>query len=112
MLTAAIALSIYLYLPKIVRMYDPTAGSYDGGYLLWLGLGISFAFGLAAAGWFLWQRIFASLDKASADQHDEWGNLYTWFKCLSPVQKYWAVQGTFIFALIYVLVCLWLVSDR
>jgi len=112
LLAAAIALSIYLYLPKVVRMYDPTAGVYDGGYLLWLGLGVAFAFALGAAGWVLWQLLFASLDKLSSNAKDEWGNLMVWFHTLPDTHKYWAVQGTFIFTLAYVLLCLWLVSDR
>jgi hypothetical protein len=109
---AVIALLIYLDLPKFVRMYDATTGVYDGGYLLWFGLGIALAFAVGAAGWVLWQLLFASLDKLSSNAKDEWGNLKTWFCQLPDTHKYWAVQGTFVFTLLYVLLCLWLVSDR
>ena len=104
-----IALILYLGSPFLIRFYDPTAGSFDGGYLVWIALGVSLAYVVGFAGWVLWQLLFSSLDRATASQRSEWGNLDDWFNGLSPAQKWAAVQGTFIFCILLVLACLKLV---
>lgn len=111
LLSASISLGIYLLLPKLVRMYDPTTGVYDGGYLLWIGLGNAVAFGVAATGWVIWQLAFGSIDKATSSKTDEFGNLSDWFHMMTPFQKWMATQITFSFCILYVLACLWLVSN-
>jgi hypothetical protein len=104
-----IAIALYLGSPILIRLYDPTAGAFDGGYLVWVALGIALAYIVGFAAWVLWQLLFASLDRATASQRSEWGNLDDWFDALSPSQKWCAVQVTFIFCIILILACLKLV---
>ena len=104
-----VALVLYLGSPHVIRLYDPTAGAFDGGYLVWVVLGIALSYVVGFSGWILWQLLFASLDRLTSNESGEWGNLEQWFKEMSPCQKWWAVEGTFIFVLLFILICLKLV---
>ena len=97
LLTAVIALLVYLLLPVAIRWYDPTAGMFDAGYLQWVGLATFVTFWAGFVGWVLWQLLFATLDKATAGTLGEWINLERWFSEMSSAQKWWACQGTFAF---------------
>lgn len=108
-LAGLLALCVYLVLPPLVRSYDPTAGVFDAGYLVWVGLATFLALWSGFVGWVLFQLFFASLDKASASDEDEWGNLRTWFDQLPPPQKWLAVQGAFVFCVFVFLFCLYLI---
>jgi len=109
LLAGIIAVFLYLGSPFLIRLYDPTAGAFDGGYLVWIVLGVSLAYVVGFAAWVLWQLLFSSLDRATASNGSEWGNLDDWFDQLSPSQKWCAVQGTFIFCILLILACLKLV---
>lgn len=109
LLAGLVALTVYLFLPEVIRAYDPTAGVFDSGYLIWVGLASFVALWSGFIGWVLFQLFFASLDKAAASESDEWGNLRSWFDQLSPGQKWLAVQGAFAFCVVVFLVCLYLI---
>jgi hypothetical protein len=104
-----VALTIYLLLPPVIRLYDPTAGVFDAGYLQWVGLATFLAFWAGFVGWVLFQLLFASLDAASANTKDEWGNLKTWFNDLSDGQRWCAVQGAYVLCVLLFIACLKLV---
>jgi hypothetical protein len=87
----ALALAVYLCLPYLIRLYDPTAGAFDGGYLQWLGLACVAFYVAIWATWTGWQLAFPSTDKES-DRH-----LAEWFKDLPPWGRWVAVQTTFLF---------------
>lgn len=108
-IAALIALAGYLGSPYLIRLYDPSAGAFDGGFLVWIALGISLAYLVAAAGWVLWQLLYATLDRLTSNKMSEWGNLEEWFKEMTPAQKWLATQTTFAFCIILILICLKLV---
>lgn len=96
-LAGVCAVFLFLVSPLLIRLYDPTAGVWDGGVLQWLLLAaVAAALGVGLM-WTLWQIAFPSTD-AEADEGD---NLRWWFAQMSPAQKWWAVQGTFLFMLAY-----------
>ena len=109
MISGVVALVIYLTLPPIIRFYDPTAGVFDAGYLQWVGLATFLAFWAGFIGWVLFQVLFHSLDQASANEPDEWGNLKGWFEHLSQGQRWLATQAAFVLCVILFIVCLKLV---
>jgi len=86
-----LALTIYLLLPPLIRIYDPTAGTFDGGYLQWLGLAVVAFYVAIWATWTGWQLAFPSTDKES-DR-----NLSAWFDDMPPRWRWVAVQATFLF---------------
>jgi len=104
-----VALTIYLLLPPVIRLYDPTAGVFDAGYLQWVGLATFLAFWAGFVGWVLFQLLFASLDAASANTKDEWGNLKTWFEHIAPHKRWYLVQSAFVLCVLLFLICLKLV---
>ncbi len=108
-IAAVIAMAAYLGSPYLIRLYDPTAGAFDGGFLVWIALGISLAYVVAAAGWVLWQLLFASLDRLTSSKSSEWGNLEEWFQQMTPAQKWLATQSTFVFCIVLILYCLHLI---
>jgi hypothetical protein len=109
-LTAGILAIIgYLLLPRLIKMYDPTAGLFDAGYLQWIGLASVVYFWAIFLGWIGFQIAFASLDKDSANEKNEWGSLRMWFDAMTPAQKWCAVQGCFTLCLVIFLICLKLV---
>lgn len=109
LLAGLIALGIYLALPPIVRHFDPTAGVFDAGYLVWVGLATFLAFWSVFVGWVLWQIAFKSLDKATSDSRSEWGKLMEWWEYLNPEHRWYAVQATFVLCVLLFLACLKLV---
>ena len=109
LLAGLIALGFYLVLPLLVRRLDPTAGVFDAGYLVWVGLATFLAFWSVFIGWVLWQLAFKSLDKATSDRASEWGKLMDWFEYLPPAQRWYAVQVTFVLCVALFLYCLKLV---
>jgi hypothetical protein len=108
-LAGVVALGIYLILPELIRIYDPTAGTFDAGYLQWIGLATFLTFWSGFVGWVLWQLIFSSLDKDSSNRDDEWGNLRLWFDVMPPEQKWRMVQLSFLICVAIFLICLKLV---
>lgn len=108
-LAGIVFLVLYLFSPVLIRIYDPSAGCFDGGYLEWIVLGIALAFIVGFSAWWLWQLLFSSLDRLTANASGEWGNLEDWFDKMTPAQKWWAVQSTFLFCILLILVCLKLV---
>ena len=105
-----VAFAIYLLSPAVLRWYDPTAGTFDAGYLQWVLLATALAFWAAFVGWVIFQLAFASLDQSSSNENDEWGNLRGWFNDhMSGFQKWVAVQTAFVLCVILFLVCLKLV---
>lgn len=98
-----LALAVYLVLPYLIRLYDPTAGVFDAGYLQWLGLAVVLYFACIFFGWVGFQIAFVSVDRA-ADR-----KLADWFEEMSPRAKWWATQILFCLMLILFLVCLKLV---
>lgn len=103
-LTAGVlALCIYLALPIALRWIDPTAGTFDAGYLQWLGLAAVLYFSAIFCGWVGFQIAFRSIDR-EADR-----SLSEWFKSLAPSSKWWATQVAFLIMLCLFLVCLKLV---
>jgi hypothetical protein len=98
-LAGLLALALFLVSPFLIRAYDPTAGVWDGGVLQWLLLALVMAALGVGAMWTLWQAAFPSTDKA-ADQA-----LSEWFEGMTAAQKWWAVQGTFMFFLLYWVLC-------
>jgi hypothetical protein len=108
-LAGVVALGIYLLLPYVIRLYDPSAGLFDAGYLQWVGLATFLTFWTGFVAWLLWQLIFSSLDKATANAQNEWGNLQLWFDCLTPAAKWYVVQVTFLLCVAIFLICLKLV---
>jgi hypothetical protein len=109
LLAGLVALGIYLILPELLRIYDPTAGTFDAGYLQWIGLATFLTFWSGFVGWVLWQLIFSSLDKDSSNVSDEWGNLRIWFNYLEPQTRWYMVQVTFLICVAIFLICLKLV---
>jgi hypothetical protein len=109
LLAGLIALVIYLALPPIVRAYDPTAGVFDAGYLVWVGLATFLAFWSVFVGWVIWQLAFASLDRATSDHRSEWGRLQEWLEYIPPAHRWYIVQVTFVLCVVLFLVCLKLV---
>jgi hypothetical protein len=103
LLAGVAALGLYLLLPELLRMYDPTAGVFDAGYLQWLGLSTVLSFWAVFVGWLSWQIAFTSIDKA-ADK-----KLTKWFEALSDREKWYATQFTFVLMLILFLASLKLV---
>lgn len=100
-LAFVLALVLFLVSPALIRVYDPTAGVWDGGVLQWFLLpAVAYAFGVGWV-WVLWQAAFPSMDKAADSK------LAEWFEAMTPCQKCWMVQGTFLvfFALFIVLLC-------
>jgi hypothetical protein len=112
LLLASVATWLFLCLPPIVRSYDPTAGNYDGGFVLWIGLGLALACIVLAASWIVWQLGFGSIDRATASKEAEFGHLEDWFHACTPLQKVLLTQGTFIFVICFVLYCLTLVQTK
>lgn len=104
----SVALILFLVSPVIIRWYDPTAGAFDAGFLQAIVLAGVYTFAQGFFGWVFWQIAFASLDKLTASKAREWGNLEEWTRVLSPAQKVFLVQGTFIFSVILYSVNLWL----
>jgi magnesium-transporting ATPase (P-type) len=94
-LASLLALALFLASPFIIRAYDPTAGVWDGGVLQWLLLAVVAAALGVGLMWTLWQIAFPSTDKEADQKIDDW------FNAMTSAQKYWAVQGTFLFMLIY-----------
>lgn len=109
LLAGLVALGIYLVLPELIRAYDPTAGTFDAGYLQWIGLATFLTFWSGFVGWVLWQLIFSSLDKDSSNSADEWGNLRDWFNYLEPQTRWYMVQVSFLLCVAIFLICLKLV---
>jgi len=106
LLAGGISLGVYLIAPIVVRWFDPAAGAFDGGYLVWVFLATFVTFWAVFVGWAVWQLAFALLDRMTSSPAGEWGELEAWFAAMSPAQRFWAVQGTFIFciaAFIYIL---------
>lgn len=94
-IAAALAIGLFLVSPAIVRAYDPTAGAFDGGILQWLILALVAATLGVGAMWALWQIAFPSTDKEADSK------LALWFASMTCAQKWWAVQGTFLFMIAY-----------
>lgn len=94
-LASALALAVFLASPFLIRAYDPTAGVWDGGVLQWILLAVVAASLGVGLMWTLWQIAFPSTDKL-ADAF-----LQKWFGEMTGPQKWWAVQGTFLFLLLY-----------
>jgi sensor histidine kinase YesM len=109
LLAGLVALGVYLILPELIRVYDPSAGTFDAGYLQWIGLATFLTFWSGFVGWVLWQLIFSSLDKDSSNTEDEWGNLRSWFTSLPPQVRWYVVQITFLICVAIFLICLKLV---
>jgi len=109
LIAGLVALAVYLCLPLAIRWYDPTAGVFDAGYLVWVGLGTFLALWAGFVGWVMFQLFFASLDKAAASDSDEWGNLRSWFDDLPTWAKWMSVQFAFAFCVIVFLFCLRLI---
>ena len=109
---AVVAVGTYLCLPPIVRHFDPTAGAYDGGFVLWIGLGVTLAAIVLFSAWVLWQLAFGSIDRATASHNSEFGSLEEWFYQCTPLQKVMLTQGTFVFVICFVLYCLTLVQTK
>lgn len=103
LLAGILALGAYLALPALLRAYDPTAGVFDAGYLQWLGLSTVLSFWAVFVAWLSWQIAFTSIDKA-ADRR-----LTEWFEALSPREKWYATQVTFLCMLALFLLALKLV---
>jgi len=108
-LSGLVAIVIYLLLPPLLRIYDPTAGCFDAGYLQWVGLATACAFWSGFVGWVMFQIFFASLDHASSSDHDEWGALKAWFYDLSGRERWYVTQGAYVLCVVIFLVCLKLV---
>jgi hypothetical protein len=108
-LSGVIAIAIYLALPPILRLYDPTAGYFDAGYLQWIGLATAVAFWAGFVAWIMFQVFFSSLDRASSSDHDEWGALKAWFRDLSDRERWYVTQGAYVLCLVVFMVCLKLV---
>ena len=105
LIAGAIALSLYLLLPVVLVRADPTAGTFDLGYLQWLGLAAAATFLSGFIGWACFQLFFASMDKETSTDGDEWGGLKYDFSKLTHAQRYLAVQGAFAFCIL--LFCFW-----
>lgn len=97
------ALALYLSLPPFIRMYDPTAGMFDAGYLQWVGLATVLSFWTIFVGWVGFQIAFRSLD-IEADEA-----LAVWFSALTPREKWYVTQTAFLLMLGLFLVCLKLI---
>lgn len=103
LMAGIIALVLYLFLPTIIRWYDPTAGTFDAGYLQWYGLAVVLYFGSIFFAWVGFQIAFPSIDKA-ADK-----GISKWFNEMSPSSRWWATQVAFFLMLLVFLICLVLV---
>lgn len=103
LLAGVVALCVYLVLPELLRLYDPSAGVFDAGYLQWIGLSTVLSFWAVFVGWLSWQIAFTSIDKA-ADK-----KLSRWFEALSDREKWYATQATFALMLLLFLLSLKLV---
>ncbi len=95
------ALALYIASPILIRRYvDPTAGTFDGGFLQWIALAtVAYFWGLFVI-WFGWQKAFPSMDKW-ADVH-----LKQAFDGLPNWAKFVAVQSTFILMAVFWLLIL------
>jgi len=102
----AAALGIYLYLPGQLRRIDPTAGTFDAGFLHWIGLASVLFFGGIFAAWLGWQIAWRSLDRAADAALDRW------FAEFPPQHRWILAQGAFVLMLGYWLACLWIVPLR
>jgi hypothetical protein len=104
-LACVLAFALFLASPFLIRLYDPTAGVWDGGVLQWLLLAaVAATFGVGLM-WTLWQCAFPSTDKEADQRIDDW------FSGMTKAQKYWAVQGTFLFMLAYWVAILFAVAS-
>lgn len=103
LLAGVIAVALYLALPLALRVYDPTAGLFDAGYLQWLGLATVLSFWAVFVAWITWQIAFRSIDR-SADK-----NLSRWFEGLSDREKWYSTQATFVLMLALFFVALKLI---
>jgi hypothetical protein len=98
-----VAIALYLMLPVLLRIYDPTAGLFDAGYLQWVGLATVLSCWAVFVGWVTWQVGFRSIDQA-ADQ-----NLSKWFEALSDREKWYATQATYALMLALFIIALKLI---
>jgi hypothetical protein len=94
------ALCVYLALPSVIRIYDPTAGVFDAGYLQWVGLATVLTFWTIFIGWVGFQIAFRSIDR-EADRA-----IAIWFESLGPREKWYVTQIAFLMTLALFLVCL------
>jgi len=101
--SGVLALTVYLFLPPVLRWYDPTAGAFDAGYLQWLGLGVVLFFAMIFFGWVGFQIAFRSLDRMFDI------NSRKWEKELSGRELWYATQAFFFLMLVLFLCCLRLV---
>lgn len=95
-----VALCVYLALPPVIRLYDPTAGVFDAGYLQWVGLATVLTFWTIFIGWIGFQIAFRSIDQ-EADRA-----IAIWFESLGPREKWYATQIAFLLMLALFLSCL------
>jgi len=105
LLAAAIVAGLYLRLPVALFGIDPTAGLFDAGYYQWLAYALLATFLSGVVGWLCFQLFFASMDRGTSTDKDEWGGLKYDFSKLTHAQRYFAVQGAFIFCIL--LFCFW-----
>ena len=103
---AIVAILVFLLSPIFVRWYDPTAGVFDAGYLQAVLLASVYSFSAGSVGWAMWQLFFPTLDKDTATKDSEWGSLRDWFWKMTDAQRWFAVQGTFVFCIVVYLLCL------
>lgn len=103
LLAGILAVALYLALPVVLRLYDPTAGVFDAGYLQWVGLATVLSFWAVFVGWVSWQVAFRSIDRA-ADKR-----LSVWFDALTDREKWYVTQATFALMLALFVVALKLI---
>lgn len=90
LLLGAVAVALFILSPRLIYLFDPTAGTFSGGILQWLFLAIVAFFGGVFCVWVCWQAAFPSADRESQ------GNLGDWFLDLPPWGRWVAVQVTFL----------------
>ena len=94
LLAGVLGISLFLFSPKFIFMFDPSSGICDGGYLHRVFTAMAtFLIGIFTV-WIGWQISFPSMDRW-ADTH-----LNDAFKNMAGLHKILMVQGTFIFLFI------------
>jgi hypothetical protein len=103
LIAGLVAVSLYLALPVFIRVYDPTAGIFDAGYLQWIGLATVLSCWSVFVAWVTWQIAFRSVDRAADER------LSQWFEALSDREKWYATQATYALMLALFIVALKLI---
>jgi hypothetical protein len=103
--TLLAAIVLFFVSGPLLRLMDPTAGTFDPGYLQRPIVALGYHLFMNSALWVGFQLSFPSLDERL-----DRGDFKTWFEDgPSPTGKVWIITFILAFEALSYLVCLWLV---